>query len=334
MSLLARVREIGALLLGVHVLGVIGYMLIEGWGPFDALYMTVITIATVGYGETNPLSTAGRTFTIALIFIGIGTFTYAVSSLAAYWVEAQLFGTWGKRRMERRIAELRDHIIVCGGGDIAMHIMRELVQTRTPFVIVTPDASDEARFRDSERQELHIVGDPSDTDVLRRAGIEHALGLVACMPDDRENLLTVFEARHLNPDLRIVSRLVSDDAHQRLVRAGADSIVPMQRIGALRLASEMLRPHVVSVLDQMLREPGQIRVQEIPVGADGAGKTLASLRLQEHAGVTVFAMREAGTLRHVFNPPPDRIVREGDVLIACADPDQLGTARRIAGGES
>ena len=334
MNLLARVREIGFLLLGVHALGVTGYVLIEGWTPFDALYMTVITIATVGYGETHELSTPGRAFTIALIFIGIGAFTYAVSSLAAYLVEAQLFGTWGKRRMERSIAELRDHIIVCGGGDTAHFIMHELVQTRTPFVIVIPEPSDENRFRDPGQQALYLVGDPSDTEVLRRAGIEYATGLVACMADDRENLLTVFEARHLNPAVRIVSRLVSDDAHQRLLRAGADSIVPMQRIGALRLASEILRPHVVSVLDQMLREPGQMRVQQIPVGLAGAGKTLSSLRLQEQAGVIIFAIRQSGSLRHVFNPAPDTVIEEGDVLIGCAEPDQLETARQLAGSGS
>jgi voltage-gated potassium channel len=154
------------------------------------------------------------------------------------------------------------------------------------------------------------------------------------MADDRENLLTVFEARHLNPAVRIVSRLVSDDAHQRLLRAGADSIVPMQRIGALRLASEILRPHVVSVLDQMLREPGQMRVQQIPVGLAGAGKTLSSLRLQEQAGVIIFAIRQSGSLRHVFNPAPDTVIEEGDVLIGCAEPDQLETARQLAGSGS
>lgn len=331
MSLLSRFREIGALLLGVHVLGVIGYMIIEDWEPFDALYMTVITIATVGYGETRPLTTGGRVFTIALIYIGIGTFTYAVSSVAAYWVESQVFGLWERRRMERRIAQLRDHIIICGGGKTTLDIAEELIQTRTPFVIVDRHEEDnEAMLEEFGEEILHLRGDPGDPGVLRQVGIERARGLVACMPDDRENLLTIFEARHLSPSLRIVSRLVDEEARQRLLRAGADSIVPMQRIGALRIASEMLRPHVVSVLDVMLREPGRIRVQQIPVGPGGAGKSLEGLGLQETVGITIFAMREAGSLHHVFNPLPERILREGDILIGCADPDQLAVAQLIA----
>ena len=330
MSLLARFRDIAVLLVLVHVLGVIGYMAIEGWSFGDALFMTVITVATVGYGETNPLSSGGRVFTIGLIFVGIGVFTYAVSSLAAYWAEAQLLGIWGKRRMERRIGELRDHIIICGGGNTAAHIAQELTQTRTPYVIIERNPEEEERLREIAPDVLYTIDDATDATVLRQVGIERARGMVACMPDDRENLLAIFEARHLNPSLRIVSRLVEDDARQRLIRAGADSIVPMQRIGALRMASEMLRPHVVSVLDVMLREPGQIRVQEIPVGAGASGSTLGALQLQEQAGVTIFAMREAADMHHVFNPPPDRLLREGDVLIGCADPDQLEAARRIA----
>ena len=130
--------------------------------------------------------------------------------------------------------------------------------------------------------------------------------------------------------MRIVTRIFNDDARSKMTKAGADAIVSGLRIGALRIASEMLRPHVVSVLDQMLRVPGDVRVQEIPVGPGGAGKTIDELDLQARAGVTVFAMREAPALEHRFNPPPDRVLREGDVLIACADPQQLATARKVA----
>jgi voltage-gated potassium channel len=330
MNLFARPAKIAILLVLITVVGVMGYVLIEGWSLFDAFYMTVITLGTVGYGETHPLSTAGRVFTIGLIVVGIGSFTYAVSSVAAFWVDAHVLGMWGKRRMEQRIAELTDHIIICGGGDAGYHVAQELIQTRTPFVVIERDASQEARLQEFGDDVLYIIGDASDTSVLHQARIESARGLVACMSDDRENLFTVIEARDLNPSLRIVSRLVDDDARRRLVRAGADGIVPMQRIGALRIASEVLRPHVVSVLDVMLREPGLIRVQEIVVGAGATGKTLANLRMHERAGVTIFALREAGSLHHVFNPPPDRMLADGDVLIGCADPDQLEIAQRIA----
>ena len=330
LNLLARFRGVAILLVMVHLVGVIGYTVIEGWSLFDAFYMTVITIGTVGYGETLPLSTAGRVFTIGLIFVGIGTFTYALSSVTAFWVEAHFFGLWRKRRMERRITALRDHIIVCGGGDTAFHIAQEFRQTQTPYVIIERDPGQENRLQEFDADVLYIIGDASDDAVLRRAGIETARGLVACMSDDKDNLFTVFEARDMNPTLRIVSRLVDDESRHKLERAGANGIVPMQRIGALRIASEVLRPHVVSVLDVMLREPGLIRVQEMLVGAGAAGQTLGKLGMNERAGVTIFALREAGTLRHVFNPPPDRVLHEGDVMIGCADTDQIEIARRIA----
>jgi voltage-gated potassium channel len=332
MIIVRRFVQLTLILLGVLAFGTVGYVVIEGWSVFDALYMTVITIGTVGYGETRTLNTDGRIFTIGLIFVGIGAFTYALSSITASVVEARVFDLWGKRRMERRIEALNDHIIVCGGGDTALHIARELDQTRTPFVVIESDSTQAERLRTVANDPLFIVGDASESESLRRARITTARGLIAALPDDKDNLYTVLEARELNPSARIVTRIVNEEARQRLTKAGADAIVPMRRIGALRIASEMLRPHVVSVLDVMLREPGDIRVQEIPVCGSVAGQTLASLKLQERVGITVFAMREAGNLHHLFNPPPSRVLHDGDVLIACAEPEQLLTARQIAAG--
>ena len=329
-SLISRVRQIAVLLLILHVIGVAGYMLIERWSFMDSLYMTVITLGTVGYTETNPLDTAGRIFTMFLILIGIGAFTYAISTLAAFWVEFRLFERLERRRMDRQIAQLRDHIIVCGGGDSAFHIVRELLQTRTPFVVVEINPTREQALNDFDDRLLYIIGDASDTQVLERAGVAKARGLISCLPDDKDNLFTVIQARDLNPTMRIVTRIRQESIRPKLDKAGADAIVLSQRIGALRLAAEMLRPHVVSVLDVMLRQQGDVRVEEFPVGQGAAGKTIDELRLQYRAGVVVFAMRQAGSLQHLFNPPFDRVLQEGDVLIGCADPDQLVTARQVA----
>jgi voltage-gated potassium channel len=192
------------------------------------------------------------------------------------------------------------------------------------------DAAREQVLHDFDDRMLYIIGDASDTDLLQRAGVARARGLISCLPDDKDNLFTVIQARDLNPDMRIVTRIRQEDIHPKLVKAGADATVSSQRIGALRLASEMLRPAVVSVLDVMLRQPGDVRVQEIPVGQGAAGKTIDELQLRHRAGVIAFAMREAGSLQHVYNPSSDRVLQEGDVLIACADPDQLEIARRVA----
>jgi voltage-gated potassium channel len=329
-NLRRRLLLILVLLVGVTVVGTVGYTVIEGWSFFDALYMTIITVASVGFGEVHPLSTAGRAFTMVLIVSGLGVVAYGLSAITALWVEGDISHLWEKRRMERRIADLTDHVVVCGGGETGRHIIREMIATRTPFVCIEQDPHHAEALRRVSPDVLYIVGDATDTEVLRTARIERARGLIAGMPADKDNLFVLLAARETNPRLRIVSRVAGDEARARLLKAGADAVVSNKSIGALRLASEMLRPHVVSVLDAMLRDATDVRVQEIPVGAGAAGQSIASLKLQERAGVVVFAMREGATQRHVFNPPPERPLAAGDVLIACADAGQVETARRIA----
>jgi voltage-gated potassium channel len=319
-----------ALLVVVTVAGTVGYVVIEGWSVFDALYMTIITVASVGFGEIHPLSTPGRAFTMVLIVSGLGVVAYGLSTITALWVEGDLLHLWEKRRMEHRIRDLRDHVVLCGGGETARHIIRELTATQTPFVCIELDPGHAEALHRLHPNALYIVGDATATEMLRAARVEEARGLIACMSADKDNLFALLTARELNPRLRIISRVSDDDARARFLRSGADAVVSNKAIGALRLASEMLRPQVVSVLDAMLRETGEVRVQEIPVGPGAAGQPLGGLKLQERAGIIVFALREAATQRHLFNPPPERPLAAGDVLIACADNRQLETARRIA----
>ncbi|MGE3271053.1 MAG: TrkA family potassium uptake protein [Chloroflexota bacterium] len=332
MTLQQRVAQISLLLVGVLVIGTLGYVALEGWSVFDGLYMTVITVATVGYGETHPLTFAGRVFTVVLIVAGVGLVAYGFSTLTALWVEGTVSDVWERRRMERQISDLRNHVIVCGGGETGRHITEELEKAEMSFVVIELDEGRCQALRKRGDCFLTIVGDATDAEVLRHAGVERAAGLAACMPSDKDNLFTLLTARELNPTMRIVSRVISDDASSRLRKVGADAVVSTSRIGALRIASEMLRPHVVSVLDAMLREPSPIRVQEVRVGAGAAGKSLGQLRMLERAGSIVFAMRAAGSRQHIFNPTPDRVLCEDDILILCADPAQHDVARQVAGG--
>jgi len=325
-----RLLQIVILLVGVIAFGTLGYQLIEGWTPFDALYMTMITVASVGYMEVHPLSATGRAFTMVLIVVGLGTVAYGLGTITAFWVEGDLSHIWEKRLMERRIAALSGHVIVCGGGETGRAIARELLATRTPFVVIEIDPAQEAALHKLGADFLYMLGDATDPDVLRAAHVDTARGLITCMPSDKDNLFTMLTAREVNAQVRIVSRVGSEESRPKLLRAGADAVVSSKTIGALRLASEMLRPQVVSVLDAMLREPSAVRVEEVPVGAAVAGRALGALRLQERAGVIVFAMRAGASRQHVFNPPPDRTLEVGDVLIACADHDQLEAMRTIA----
>ena len=330
LTLQQRVAQVWLLLVAVAIAGTLGYMLIEGWSAFDGLYMTMITLATIGYGETHPLSPAGRAFTLVLIVVGVGIVAYGFSTLTALWVEGTVSDIWERRRMEHQIEALHDHVIVCGGGETGRHITAELQKADMAFVVVELDEARLQALHKSDPDILTIAGDATDLEVLRHAGVERAFGLAACMPADKDNLFTLLTARELNPKMRIVTRVIADDANSRLRKVGADAVVSTSRIGALRIASEMLRPHVVSVLDAMLREPSPIRVQEARVGAGAAGKRLCELRMQERVGTIVFAMREAVTRHHVFNPPPDRVLVEDDILILCADPTQMVLARAVA----
>ena len=274
------------------------------------------------------MSRAGRAFTLVLIVAGLGTVLYGLSAITAFWVEGDLSHLWERRKMERRIAALQDHIVVCGGGETGRHIAIEFVHIGEPFVVIEVDPHKETSLRKLGGHVIYIIGDATESDVLRQAGVERARGLIGAMPSDKDNLFTILTARELNPRLRIVSRIMGDDSRAKLLKAGADAVVSNKSIGALRLASEMVRPHVVGVLDAMLRAPGAVRVQQIAVDSTLTGRALSKLRLQERAGVVIFAIRGREG-RTEFNPPPDRELAAGDVLIACADPQQLAAAQAI-----
>lgn len=325
-----RLVQLFFMLISVLAFGTAGYVGIEGWGIFDALYMAVITVASVGFQEVHPLSAQGRAFTIALIIAGLGTVAYGLSAITAFWVEGDLMNVWESGKMERRLTGLRDHIVVCGGGDTGRHIAGEFLATRTPFVVIEIDRGQEELLKRLGPEVIYLFGDATDAETLRQAGVGAAGGMVTCLPSDKDNLFAILSARELNPNIRIVSRVVDEASRGKLRRAGADAVVSNKSIGALRLASEMIRPTVVHVLDAMLRDSGDVRVQELVVGGTVSGQSLGELKLQERAGVIVFALREGGSGRHHFNPSPERRLQEGDVLIACADPDQVELARKIA----
>jgi voltage-gated potassium channel len=325
----ARLRQILITVVGVISFGTIGYQLIERWGFFDSLYMTVITISSVTFETVHPMTRAGRYFTIALIVMGRAIVLYAIGALTAFWVEGDLSHLWERRRMERQIAALRDHIVVCGGGEMGRHVARELLRTRRPFVCIEIDPAKEEALRKLGEGMLYIIGDATTSDVLQRARAEVARGLVACMSSDKDNLFALMSAHELNPSIRIVSRSVSYEAGPKLLKAGADAVVSVPTIGGLRLASAMVRPNVVDLLDAMLRAPGATRVEEVTVGRAAAGQTLGALKLQERTGVIVFALREAATQHHVFNPSLERVLQAGDVLVGCADPEQVTALHRI-----
>ena len=319
----SRILWAAVFLAVVLLAGVAGYRWIEGWGFFDSLYMTVITLATVGYGETHPLSPSGRLFTIFLILLGVGALTYAVTAVTTFVVEGALTDVLGRRRMEAEIARLKEHLILCGGGETGRHVAEEFHKVGAPFVVIDRDAG---RLEHLKRtgHTLFIEGDASSEEVLAKAGIGQARGLVAALPQDKDNIFVILTAREMNPRLRIVSRVVEQESRPKLLKAGADAAVSASFIGGLRMASEMVRPAVVSFLDQMLRSgKDAVRVHEVKMGSSCrlVGRTLAEAAIYDKTGLLVVAVARNGG--YEINPSPQTRLQEGDGLIVCCSSDQL-----------
>ena len=321
----------------VFLIGVTGFKLIGGsqWSWLDSLYMTVITLSTVGYGETVDLggNPGARIFAIVFIILCLGTIAFAVSSITSFIVEGELKNILGRRRMQKRIARLKDHFIVCGTGETALTIIGELVEIRHKFVVV--DSSPERIEKLAENEKiLFVQGDPADDEVLIEAGIERARGILLSLPTDEINLFVSITARSLNPSIRIVTKGIELQTHKKMRKAGSNAVISPSYIGGMRMVSEMVRPHVVSFLDMMLRErEASVRFEEVPVADESrlGGKTLAESKIKENTGLLVAAIRRGASGRFEYNPTGDALINPGDTLIAIADPEQRMALEKLAG---
>jgi voltage-gated potassium channel len=298
-------------------------------GYLQCLYMTVISTFTVGYGEFVPVTTApDRVYTMLVIMVGLGTMGYALSQMTAFVVEGDLKEIIERRKMEKSIAALRDHFIVCGTGDVGHYVIDELLATKRPFVAVE---TDEAQLRKlSAAQPFpYIVGDATDEAVLAQAGIAVAAGVMCALPNDRDNLVLAMTCRQINPRARIVAKAHDIKLSQRIKSAGADSVVSPQFIGGMRLVSEMVRPTVVSFLDLMLRDMDKaMRVEEVQVQA---GSTLAGTKLVEriiaNSNVLVMALKAPGADKFLYVPSSEATLEPGCTLIVLGETDAVASLR-------
>lgn len=321
----------------VFVLGVTGFKILGGpdWTLLDAVYMTVISVSTVGFGEIHDLSgnPAARVFTVVYIILCLGTIAFAVSSITAFVVEGELRHLLGRRKMDKTIAKISNHYLVCGSDETARTVVQELLQTLKPFVVV--DSSEERMARMREMGEvIWVQGDPSEDAVLRKAGIERARGILCSLPTDEANLFVVVTARSLNPAIRIVAKGIDVRSHEKIKKAGADSVISPTFIGGMRMVSEMVRPATTTFLDLMLRERNRVlRFDEVavPEGSPLAGKTIGEADLGSKTGALLVALRRGGSKDFDFNPSPTAAISAGDVLVFIASPDMLAGLEKIAG---
>jgi len=304
-----------AMLVAVVAGGTAGYMLIEGWNLFDALYMTVTTVATVGYGEIHPLSPRGRLFTVVLIFGGVGTAFYTVTLLATLVVEGGLHQRFERRRAARMLEQIKDHFIVCGYGRIGSIIAAELYQQGVPVAVIEREPE---RVRQAiDRGWLALEADASREEVLARAGIHRARGLITAVGTDAENVFTVLTARVMRPDLFIIARVESDDAEHKLRRAGADRVISPYQIGATQMVQTALRPAVVDFFHLATSsERLDLSMEQVHIKDDSVltNRSIIDAGIRQKFGVIVVGIKRAGGTME-FNPAPEAVMRAGDELV-------------------
>jgi len=329
MKALRNLRTIGLLLLIVVGIGTAGFHYIEHWPWFDGLYMVVTTLTTIGYQEVHPLSHTGRIFNVFVILSGVSLLLLGVGALSQALLEFELQSFFGRRRMEREIARLTDHFIICGMGRVGRSVARELSRKPASFIII--ENADNKRQKFASENWLVLAGDATQEETLRQAQIERASGLIAATTTDATNLYIVLTARGLNPRLKIIARASEDAAEKHLLTAGANSVVSPYSFAGQRIAHSLLRPHVVSFLDTATTHLGMdLEIGEVHItsGSMFAGKTLESSRIRQERGVIVLAIKRRDAMR--FNPAPDERIEPDDCLIAMGEPAQLRQLEQTA----
>ena len=298
------------------LVGTTGFVVIEGYPVFDAFYMTLITISTVGYSEIHPLSQAGRMFNSVLIFFGVSLLFFAIGLITQAVVQLELGELLGKRRMKRMIDKLKDHYIICGFGRVGQGAAMELRQAGLAFVVVDrdPDKVETAARADM----LALTADSTRDQTLLDAGVARARGLVAALGTDSDNLFVILSAKTLNPTLKVAARAGEEEAEEKLRRAGADTVFAPYTHAGHRLAQALIRPHVTRFLDFTTKDMGLdvvIEQMRVAQGSEFASASLKQMQIRRDLGVIVLAIRRAdGTM--VFNPPAEAVIQSGDYLVA------------------
>ncbi|UCH33298.1 MAG: potassium channel protein [Armatimonadota bacterium] len=319
-------------LLLLLIAAVLYYKFAEHYELVDAVFMTIITISTVGYREVRMLSPAGKMFTVLFILGGLATATLALRYGAELVVGGQLLDFWGRRRRMRAIEKLENHHIVCGYGRMGQEIIRQLIRHGAQLVVIERDPDQLAELSDAGVP--FVAGNATDDEMLMRAGIKRAKSLVAVCSSDEDNLFLTLSARALNPDLYIVARCAGPGASDKFTRVGANRVISPYVTGGRQMAAALVRPVLVDFLDLFLRaEEVDVDLAQITIGPQArfAGKKLADAAIREQSGAGIIAVRGPDGRFHT-NPTPDYILEAGDMLIALGTPDQLTRLERLASG--
>ncbi len=311
--------------------GTLGYRIIEGphWSALDGLFMTVITLATVGYGEVHPLSPAGRVFTILLLITGAGLMAYTVTALGQFVVEGKLRELWGKRRMKDRILALKHHYIVCGAGNTGLVVIHNLQTKQIPLVVI--DSNPKVVEELVEQQIPAIEGDATADETLIDAGLKHASGLVTALPYDADNVFVTLTAKGINPDVFVVSTAEAVESVQKLKRAGSNYVVTPAIIAGARMAAVLMRPSVVDFVDATMAGDDQgLQMEEFKIRDDSflAQKALKDADLRKRSGAIIVSVRRGD--KTMINPEPNYVFETNDILVALGTVEQVTRIGELA----
>jgi voltage-gated potassium channel len=316
-----RLRFGLAALVGIIVAGTVGYAAL-GFPWLDALYQTVTTVTTVGFREVQPLSAGGQAFTIVLILVGVGTALFTFTQVLEVVVEGHVQEVLGRRRMEREIARMAGHVIVCGFGRVGRNLAQYVSSAGEDVVVIDHDP---VRAASAEGAAHVVQGDATTDEVLKEAGIERARVLVTTLTTDAANLFVTLTARSLRADLFIVARARVESSEAKLAQAGADRVVNPQGIGGARMAAFVLQPHVAEFLDVVMHDGSlEFRLEEVPLptGSPLAGHSLRAAHIRDSTGALILALRDSGGA-FTTNPPPETVLEAGQILIAIGTEGQL-----------
>lgn len=327
----ARGPGLGVVLVAaVTTVGTVGYVVIEGWSIWDAFFMTIISVTTVGYGYVRELSRAGEIWTTFVLLSGVSTLFYTASVLMGLVVDGALHRGFEQRRFKRMLDELANHFIICGYGRIGGTIAEEFRRQGVPFVVIDRDPDKVHQIIAAGG--LAVEADASREEVLKRVGLDRARGLIAAVSTDAENVYTVLTARVLRPDLFIIARVESEDAESKLKRAGADRVISPYTLGAIQMAHTALRPAVVDFM-RLATSSEHLDLSAEQIGLDGSsplvGQTIRAAELRQRFGVIVVAIRrQEGHME--FNPPPDARLQAGDQLVLLGSVEKLRSLDALA----
>lgn len=310
-------------LVALVAIGTLGFILIDHLSPLESLYLTVMTVTTVGYGDVHPKSSPGQAFATVFMLVSVATVGFLLSTAIQALVQSEIVAAYGQRRRTREINKLRNHFIICGAGRVGSRIIRDLQRREEPFIVIEREQQQVARL--IEEDVLVLVRDATLEETLRDAGVEHARALAACLPDDADNVYVVLTARGLNNNLHIVARAVEEQAEPKLIRAGANRVIAPIILGGQRMVQALVKPAVADFIDSIAAEDLDLDFEEVVVAPDSVyvGHKLKYTNIRSELDVVIVAVRRNSNGEMIFNPSGDAHIESGDMLIAIGRAESL-----------